>query len=241
MPTAPDDGGDGNEGCLDLLARHDEDLFLSLRYALPGDRERLAALFALQAELRRVPHLVSEPQLGEIRLQWWREAVANVAAGGGGRGHPVVGALKASGAVTTRAAALIERMIEARARMLYAPEFSSLEDLADYLAEAEAPLAALAAGDDADCPEEELIAAGKAYALARFAPSLAPGFADAAAGESRRMRRLSSLHQRSLSPRLIGAVAFLALARGYSARPGGGRWPAAKRIALLKAVLGGRL
>lgn len=38
-------------------------------------RDDLIALAAFAAEVNRVPRLVSEPHLAEIRLQWWREAL----------------------------------------------------------------------------------------------------------------------------------------------------------------------
>ncbi|HBS32180.1 MAG TPA: phytoene/squalene synthase family protein, partial [Parvularcula sp.] len=53
-----------------LVAAADEDFRLSLNYAAPADRARLAALFAFLIELRRIPSSVSEAALGEIRLQW---------------------------------------------------------------------------------------------------------------------------------------------------------------------------
>lgn len=43
---------------------------------LPADiREDVATLYAFAAEIDRIPHLVSEPMPGEIRLQWWRDLV----------------------------------------------------------------------------------------------------------------------------------------------------------------------
>ena len=44
--------------------------------ALPiSCREHLFALYAFNVELARIGEQVSEPQLGEIRLQWWRDAL----------------------------------------------------------------------------------------------------------------------------------------------------------------------
>ncbi len=124
-------------------------------------------------------------------------------------------------------------MIDARARLLYEPTFSSLEDLHGFLADAEAPIARLAAGAGVG-------AASDAYALARFAPVLAPVLAADAAGAALRRYREGSSALRALSPARSGSVAFLALAPGYAARPGGGRWPLAKRATLFRAILTGR-
>ncbi|MEL6873575.1 MAG: squalene/phytoene synthase family protein, partial [Pseudomonadota bacterium] len=39
-----------------------------------GDLLTLAAFFA---ELQRIPAFVNEPMMGEIRFQWWRDAVVS--------------------------------------------------------------------------------------------------------------------------------------------------------------------
>jgi len=62
-------------GMLEVL----KELSLKDYYAclyLPSDiREDVATLYAFAAEIDRIPHLVSEPMPGEIRLQWWRDLV----------------------------------------------------------------------------------------------------------------------------------------------------------------------
>lgn len=223
--------------CIKLIAQGDEDLFLSLRYALPADRPRLAALFAFQVELRRIPARVSEPPLGEMRLQWWREALDEIAAGGPVRGHPVVEAIARSAPFDGGRRAAAERLIDGRARLLYQPKMTSLADYLEFVKEAEAPLAALAlsSADAADRMADR----AEAYALARFAPSLAPSIAAEACESARRLLGASAAAAQPSG--VIGQVAFLSLAKGYASRPDGRAWPAGKRLALLKCVLTGRL
>ena len=115
MNRSADTPADGLGHCVEIIRAGDEDLFLSLGYALEADRARLAALFAFQIELRRIPVIVSEPPLGEIRLQWWREALGEIASGAAPRAHPVVSLLAASGALDSETRELAERLIEARA------------------------------------------------------------------------------------------------------------------------------
>lgn len=57
------------------LKRVDEDRWLSSRYAPAKKRRALIALYALHHELARVQTVVSEPTLGAIRFQWWRETL----------------------------------------------------------------------------------------------------------------------------------------------------------------------
>jgi len=60
-------------------------------------RSRLIALLALDLELARIPHTVSEPLLGQMRLQWWRGALAETRQGSA-PAHPVAQALAETGA-----------------------------------------------------------------------------------------------------------------------------------------------
>ncbi len=89
-------------------------------------RPALAALYAFQAEVGRTREAVSEPMLGLIRLQWWRETVDGAFAGTPRR-HDVAETLAAGLAGTGWARADFERIIEARAQDL---EETGPEDLA---------------------------------------------------------------------------------------------------------------
>ena len=60
------------------LKRTDEDRWLATRYAPPDGRERLVAIYLLTQELQRTLH-TKELMLGKIRIQWWRETIAQVA------------------------------------------------------------------------------------------------------------------------------------------------------------------
>ena len=75
------------------LMREDEDRWLSSRYAPVAKRERLVALYGLNLELAKVRIVVSEPGLGAIRFQWWRDAIAEIAEQKSPRKHDVVQAV----------------------------------------------------------------------------------------------------------------------------------------------------
>lgn len=61
--------------CLEQVRRFDHDRYLSLLLAPEKTRDVLAVTSAFGAEISRVPLTVSEPMLGQIRLQWWRETL----------------------------------------------------------------------------------------------------------------------------------------------------------------------
>jgi phytoene synthase len=224
--------------CLDLLAEADEDLWLSCHYA-GADLARVAALFAAQVELRRIPGAVSEPPLGEIRLQWWREALNEVVTQAKTRAHPVVEALHATKAVTVATRDLTERLIDARARLLYEPSFASIDDLARFFAGAEAPLARLAAGETGVDAGEAIEAYALGHALCRFAPIIAPALEGDARERGLALMRANRAAMKALSAETTGAVAYLSLARGYAAR-GLKSWPLARRARLFWTTLSGQ-
>ena len=57
-----------------IVCGHDPDRYLCDLFAKPKAREGLFALHAFNHEVAKIRELVSEPMLGHIRLQWWREA-----------------------------------------------------------------------------------------------------------------------------------------------------------------------
>lgn len=78
------------------LARTQRGPYLAALSA-PGDNQPgLLALLALQAELARIPSVVSEPMLGRIRVQWWMDVMPSVV-NGGALSHPVAQALAPMG------------------------------------------------------------------------------------------------------------------------------------------------
>src|SRR5437764_2248110 len=72
-----------------LVQRHDRDRYQTALFAPADRREALFALYAFNYEISRVREAVTQPMLGQIRLQWWREAVAAAYAGARPRRHVV--------------------------------------------------------------------------------------------------------------------------------------------------------
>ncbi len=116
-----------------LVRRVDEDRWLASRFAPSGVRERLVAIYALTYEIARTSEVVSEAGIGAIRLAWWRDAIADLAAGKSPAHHPTLQALAATGGAATAEQALWNRMIEARAEEFSEAHFSSAEALETYL------------------------------------------------------------------------------------------------------------
>ena len=63
---------------LEQLKSVDPDRCRASMFADKTTRERLLLLYAFHYELAKVPELVSEPLIGAIRYQWWRDALAEI-------------------------------------------------------------------------------------------------------------------------------------------------------------------
>ena len=126
------------------MRRHDHDRFQTALFAPVARREALFALYAFNYEIARVRESVTQPILGQMRLQWWRENIAAAFAGAPVRHHPVVEALT----MTIRDLALsrdhFERMIDARETDLADEPPASLAALEDYAEATSARLVCLA-------------------------------------------------------------------------------------------------
>lgn len=64
------------EHCEALVRERDRERFLATLFAPADKRPHLHALYAFDLEVAHVPDAVREPMAGEIRFQWWREALA---------------------------------------------------------------------------------------------------------------------------------------------------------------------
>jgi phytoene synthase len=75
--------------CLEQVRRFDRDRYMTALFAPAGRRADLLALYAFNVEVARIPELVREPMMGLVRLQWWRDAIAEIYADGARRHHVV--------------------------------------------------------------------------------------------------------------------------------------------------------
>lgn len=104
--------------CAVELRRHDPDRLLTALFADADRREALFALYAFNLEVARTREMVSEPMLGQMRLQWWREAIEGIYVGNP-RSHPVVRGLAAAIVARGLPREPFDRLIDARADDLY--------------------------------------------------------------------------------------------------------------------------
>jgi phytoene synthase len=138
-------------------------------FAPAAFRPALYALYAFNVEIARVRELVHEPIAGEIRLQWWTDALRGSRAGEAAA-HPVAAALRNTMAQYQLPVERLTTLIDARRFDLYDEPMGTLTDLELYADRASANLILLAARILAGGGEPEVghLArhAGLAYAIA---------------------------------------------------------------------------
>ncbi|MBN9067012.1 MAG: squalene/phytoene synthase family protein, partial [Rhizobiales bacterium] len=79
-----------SEETVKIVREGDRDRYLSVLFAAEAKRPALFTLYAFNVEVARVRDLIHEPMPGEIRLQWWRDAILGEAPA---VGNPVAEAL----------------------------------------------------------------------------------------------------------------------------------------------------
>ena len=152
--------------CAGLVRTHDHDQFLSALFAPAGMRENLWALYAFNIELTRIADMVSEPLLGEIRLQWWREGIEAVYAGQVARAHPVLQALAQTIQSCELPRTAFDRLIDAHAVDFTASPHATMQALEEYIDATSSGLLRLAVAVTGSCaPESALSHAGMALGL----------------------------------------------------------------------------
>jgi phytoene synthase len=129
--------------CADQVRRFDHDRYLTSLFAPAGRREDLFALYAFNLEVAKTAEVVSEPALGQMRLQWWRDAIEGIYAGQPPR-HEVAAPLAEAVQRHGLDRGAFERLIEAREFDLDEAPPETLAALEDYAEATSAGLVQLA-------------------------------------------------------------------------------------------------
>jgi 15-cis-phytoene synthase len=130
--------------CEALVRAADKDRFLAALFAPVERRRHLYALYAFNGEIARVRELAREALPGEIRLQWWRDAIAGEARGEVSA-NPIAAALLDTVATCELPRDPLIRLIDAHAFDLYEDAMATLADLDAYGRDTDGALMSLAA------------------------------------------------------------------------------------------------
>ncbi|WP_237151821.1 phytoene/squalene synthase family protein [Oryzibacter oryziterrae] len=142
--TSPSRLDDAYAHCGKLVEAQDRDRWLASLF-LPEDKRRhVLAVLAFSAEVARVRESVHEPMPGEIRLQWWVDALEGEARGDV-HAHPVAAAvIDTIRRFSLRRQTFVD-LVAARRFDLYDDVMPTLNDLEGYAGETASALFQLAA------------------------------------------------------------------------------------------------
>ncbi len=130
--------------CEAAVRGDDADRYFASLFAPAEERPLLFALYAFNYEIARATVSVHEPMMGEVRLQWWREAVGE-AARGAPRAQPVAIALAGLLARAPHLRDALEALIDARTVELSPAPFADLAALEFHAAATAGALMRIAA------------------------------------------------------------------------------------------------
>ena len=117
--------------CLNLVRVNDLDRYLSTLLAGTNRQRGLFALYAFDVEISNIAGQVSEPAIGEIRLQWWRDTIDDIY-GDACDHHPIAKELQSAVKQYDLPKHLFTNLIDAHQFDLYSDPMASLDDLLAY-------------------------------------------------------------------------------------------------------------
>ena len=162
--------------CAEIVRRHDRERYLVSLFAPPERRGGLFAVLAANHEIAKTAEVVSEPTIGLIRLQWWRESFDGIEAGTP-RAHEVVLPLAQAAERHPAVLADLRRVVDAREADLSGEPASDLDALEHYAAATGGEVSAAMArvlGADTDMARD-LGTAWALIGLVRAMPALLAG------------------------------------------------------------------
>ncbi|WP_299140812.1 squalene/phytoene synthase family protein [uncultured Tateyamaria sp.] len=117
--------------CAQLVDKGDPDRFRTVMAAPMSARLRLFPLYAFNIEVARAPWVTQEAMIAEMRLQWWRDALEEVADGRSVRKHEVTTPL--AGVLSPAMARCLDEAVAARRWDIYKDPFEDEAHLLGYL------------------------------------------------------------------------------------------------------------
>ena len=214
------------DACARLVERGDPVRFRATMSVPVAARRVLFPLYAFNLEVARAPWVTQEEMIAEMRLQWWRDVLEEIAQGGPVRSHEVTDAL--AQVLDAQGARDLDALVEVRRWDIYRDAFADREHLDRYIAGTSGALMGTAArllgACDADVVADVAYGSGVANFL-RAIPALenagrrplidgtVEGVRDLAQDALTRLDRARARH-RDVSP-----AAGAALVAAWQARP----------------------
>jgi hypothetical protein len=154
---------DDLNACAAIVERGDPLRFRTAMLAPVARRGALFALYAFNVEVSRAPWVTQEAMIAEMRLQWWRDVLEEIAEGRAVRRHEVATPL--AQVITPEQARLLDTLIAARRWDIYREPFEDHAHLDRYIDETAGHLMWVAASLLGDATEHPVRLAGHAAGI----------------------------------------------------------------------------
>lgn len=222
--------GDAWQACAAIVEKGDPDRFAATMAAPVDVREKLFPLYAFNVEVSRAPWVTQEPMIAEMRLQWWRDALAEIASGAEVRRHEVVTPL--AELLTPQQAEHLDDLVLARRWDIYRDAFEDEAQFRTYVDHSSGHLMWVAAqilGATEETPVRDIAFGAGVAQFLRAVPEL----------EAR--GRIPLVDGRADAVRVLAEAALAQLRRGRKgalarqARPA--LWPAWQAEGILKQAI----
>ena len=152
--------------CAQLVERGDPDRFAATMATPVDARKVLFPIYAFNVEVSRAPWVTKEAIIAEMRLQWWTDALEEIASGGLVRRHEVVTSL--AHVLDADAARQLQRVVQARFWDVYRDPFEDEAAFSKYIEDTAASLLLAASQALSGSMPEALTDLGYAAGLAQF-------------------------------------------------------------------------
>jgi phytoene/squalene synthetase len=152
--------------CAKLVERGDPLRFRAVMASPAALRPALFTLFAFNVEVARAPWITKEAMIAEMRLQWWHDALGEIANGDLVRRHEVVTPLAYF--ITPDQARLLQHLVDARRWDIYSDPFADKDAFDTYLMNTSGNLYAVAANILGPCDLNVVQRLGSAFGFAQF-------------------------------------------------------------------------
>lgn len=152
--------------CAKLVEKGDPDRFAATMAAPVALRKVLFPIYAFNVEVSRAPWVTKEAIIAEMRLQWWTDALEEIASGGLVRRHEVVTSL--AHVLDATAARELQKAVQARLWDVYRDPFEDQAAFSKYIEDTAGSLLRAASQSLSGTMPQALTDLGYASGLAQF-------------------------------------------------------------------------
>ena len=117
--------------CSDLVKINDIDRYYAMLFAPQDKRSAVFSLLACNSEIAKIRETITEPVIGEMKMQWWRDALDDMK-NGKIRNHPIIEEM-AKYDFDLKLYTIIENIINARSDTLYNDKTATWASMISYI------------------------------------------------------------------------------------------------------------